>query len=217
MIGRRIVTTVAALVVFVLTIKALHVTLHVHLPFGWMLYLWFWLVIDGIQLTLLLHSFWHHPRVMDHRWFLPLFADLFPAVFTMYVPIHANTGTLEAIGVTLSVVAGLVLLAGYFTLRSSFSILPEGVRLVNKGIYRFVRHPIYSGYLIMVVAWSFLYDFNILGAVYFLVMVSLLSLRSSREESVLVRMVDDETAWHTWMNRTGRFLPRMKKMNEIRG
>jgi protein-S-isoprenylcysteine O-methyltransferase Ste14 len=87
--------------------------------------------------------------------------------------------SLMAIGLIISVCSKL-------TLRRSFGLAPANRGLVNSGPYRIVRHPIYTGYLLMYVgfllnnplAWNF--------TVYLLATV-LLVLRINAEEIVLTQ------------------------------
>ena len=45
-----------------------------------------------------------------------------------------------------------IIIAGKLTLGRSFGLMPANRGVVSSGIYRFVRHPIYAGYLITHVA-----------------------------------------------------------------
>lgn len=79
-------------------------------------------------------------------------------------------------------------------------------RLVTRGPYRWVRHPLYSiaglGWLgmgLMIASWPVL-----LGV---LALPPLLSLRAEREEAALVERFGDE--YRDYMRRTGRFFPRL--------
>jgi protein-S-isoprenylcysteine O-methyltransferase Ste14 len=59
-------------------------------------------------------------------------APLLPQVFT----------------VAFSVVGLAIVIAGKMTLGRSFGLMPANRGIVSSGLYRFVRHPIYLGYLI---------------------------------------------------------------------
>jgi len=53
--------------------------------------------------------------------------------------------------------AAVMLVAGAVALGSNLSILPsprEGAQVVRHGVYRWVRHPIYSGVILLVVGWA---------------------------------------------------------------
>jgi protein-S-isoprenylcysteine O-methyltransferase Ste14 len=66
---------------------------------------------------------------------------------------------------------------------SSSAEIKEGQELVQRGPYRYVRHPLYSGILLMalgLVVW-----FGLIGLLPFLVVFLILLIRSRQEESLL--------------------------------
>jgi protein-S-isoprenylcysteine O-methyltransferase Ste14 len=58
----------------------------------------------------------------------------------------------ELITVGLSVLGLLVVIGGKISLGRSFGLIPANRGIVSTGMYRFVRHPIYFGYLVTHVA-----------------------------------------------------------------
>ena len=58
----------------------------------------------------------------------------------------------EVITVALSCAGLAVVIAGKITLGRSFALLPANRGIVAGGLYRFVRHPIYMGYMVTHVA-----------------------------------------------------------------
>ena len=58
----------------------------------------------------------------------------------------------EAVTVAMSCAGLAVVIAGKITLGRSFALLPANRGVVSTGMYRFVRHPIYLGYLVTHVA-----------------------------------------------------------------
>jgi len=54
----------------------------------------------------------------------------------------------ESVAVPLAAIGLIVVVAGKITLGYSFGLLPAHRGLVDNGVYRVVRHPIYLGYLI---------------------------------------------------------------------
>jgi protein-S-isoprenylcysteine O-methyltransferase Ste14 len=63
-----------------------------------------------------------------------------PAALTPLVP--------DAATVAVSVVGLLIVIGGKLSLGRSFGLIPANRGIVSTGLYRFVRHPIYLGYLI---------------------------------------------------------------------
>ncbi len=94
-------------------------------------------------------------------------------------------------------------------LRDAYSgtvVIKDSHTLVTSGPYRWIRHPIYTTYF----AWTL--SFFLLTANWFiglaLVAISiLLASRVKREEALLLERFGD--AYRTYMQRTGRFLPRL--------
>jgi len=79
--------------------------------------------------------------------------------------------------------------------------------LVTDGVYRWVRHPLYSTYFVHILA-SFLFVSNWLvglcGLLYALVVIE----RVGHEEEMMVEQFGD--AYRAYMARTGKFFPRVK-------
>lgn len=78
--------------------------------------------------------------------------------------------------------------------------------LVTSGPYRWVRHPLYMMGLIGYVGFALLAE-NWFIAMLSLVVFMLLSIRTSKEETMMVEKFG--AAYLEYMQRTGRFLPRL--------
>jgi len=112
-------------------------------------------------------------------------------------------------GIGLDVLAGLLLV---WTLRCLGKNLTDTVvtrrehTLVTRGPYRWVRHPFYDAVALLLTA-------NALAAANWFLFVggaialALIVLRTSREEDRLVARFGD--SYRDYMNRTGRFLPKL--------
>jgi protein-S-isoprenylcysteine O-methyltransferase Ste14 len=114
--------------------------------------------------------------------------------------------TLDVV-VVASVVAGVVLLtAGTRGLGRNLTPLPypkdNGV-LVDRGIYTYVRHPIYGGLILVAFGWS-LRRGGGLVLLYATLLAGLLYVKSRREEGWLTARFPAYTAYRA---RTRRFLP----------
>jgi protein-S-isoprenylcysteine O-methyltransferase Ste14 len=83
--------------------------------------------------------------------------------------------------------------------------LQVGHTLVTSGPYRWVRHPYYVGFLLLVLATFLLTQNWFIGLVGLLVFI-LLAVRTPTEERKLVERFGDE--YRHYMARTGRFIPR---------
>jgi protein-S-isoprenylcysteine O-methyltransferase Ste14 len=101
---------------------------------------------------------------------------LAPAIGAAVVP-EAATATLSAGGL-------LVVIVGKMSLGRSFGLMPANRGVVSTGVYRFVRHPIYMGYLVTHV--GFLLANTTLWNVAILVAADIaLMMRAVNEEEVL--------------------------------
>ena len=80
--------------------------------------------------------------------------------------------------------------------------------LVTNGPYRYLRHPFYVATTLFVVA-GMLATANWFIAITGTVTLTLLIIRTSKEEELLVKRFGDD--YRHYMNRTGRFIPRVGK------
>lgn len=85
----------------------------------------------------------------------------------------------------------------------------EGHQLVERGPYRFIRHPAYTGILASGIGLSVVYLSPILGLLV-VVLVGIAYYRSSLEESLLSSPEAFGKAYTEYVARTGRFLPRVR-------
>ena len=88
---------------------------------------------------------------------------------------------------------------------SPYLKLQDDHRLVTHGPYRWVRHPMYSMLIGVMVGLGFV-SANWLLVVLFMVRIAFIFLRLGREEAMLVERFGDE--YRSYMRRTGRLLPR---------
>jgi protein-S-isoprenylcysteine O-methyltransferase Ste14 len=85
--------------------------------------------------------------VVDRTWSSRIIA----AASMVFVPLIKPAGTPLAPDIVTAFVSGLglsVIIAGKLALGRSFGLMPANRGVVSNGIYRFVRHPIYAGYLV---------------------------------------------------------------------
>jgi len=79
--------------------------------------------------------------------------------------------------------------------------------LVTGGLYRFVRHPIYSGLLLIGFCLVLLGGF-FPHIVFYILLVILLNIKASFEEGLLAKSYP---GYLEYSRKTGRFLPRLKR------
>ena len=123
------------------------------------------------------------------------------------MPLVEPASTLvRAVGGT-AVFAGLLVVFGAAVqLRSAFSILPrptETAKLVEAGLYRYVRHPIYSG-VVLVCAGASVYAWSPSAALVTVALAVWLDLKARREEAWLRERF---AGYAEYARRTKRFVP----------
>lgn len=101
-------------------------------------------------------------------------------------PTHMAAVAPELLTVALSAAGLSVVIAGKMTLGRSFGLMPANRGIVSTGVYRLVRHPIYTGYLVTHVAFLLANPgaFNIIALV---IADAALLARAVCEEATLAR------------------------------
>ncbi len=106
----------------------------------------------------------------------------------------------------LIVVGGTINLIGLITMRRAFTIMSEARALVTHGIFRYLRHPLYTGHMIMFFGSMLLRLHVITVALYMLFVVGQVT-RARIEERKLLRSFAE---YADYRNRTGMFFPNMR-------
>jgi protein-S-isoprenylcysteine O-methyltransferase Ste14 len=104
--------------------------------------------------------------------------------------------------------AGLWLVLGARIQLGFFSPAPRSdaaPTLVRNGLYRFIRHPIYAGELIVLLAWPFEYGAPVTFVIASLIGVIVIRDRARNEEAELLAQFGDDYA--TYMNVTDSIVP----------
>ena len=116
---------------------------------------------------------------------------------------------LQYVGVFLSLTGIILSLASVIALNRNLSAFPtpkQGAELVQSGIYKYVRHPIYTGILFFTVGVS-LYSENTLRLLIFFMLLILFRFKAAYEERLLQSRFSN---YATYKKTTGMFLPKMK-------
>jgi protein-S-isoprenylcysteine O-methyltransferase Ste14 len=81
---------------------------------------------------------------------IPILISFAPYNFTEMVPYHSEYYLISySISAAMIVLGGAVNLTGLLTLKKAFAIMSEARHLITIGIYKYVRHPLYLGHMIM--------------------------------------------------------------------
>ncbi len=118
-------------------------------------------------------------------------------------------GWLEWSGVGLGVVALALQVWVHSTLQEHWSARPQSSGthvLITDGPYRWVRHPMYAGLMLLFIGLSLISAFWPFLALGFL-SIPMFHRAASKEEAVMIGRFGD--AYHDYKKRTGRFLPRV--------
>lgn len=113
----------------------------------------------------------------------------------------------------LGVVIGIFCIFGIYWLFSSIGsgITPTSAtrkehKLVTNGIYRYIRHPLYTFGASLFVSFGMMADTWFIAALGILTFI-LMAIRTPKEEANLIEKFGDE--YREYMKRTGRFLPKL--------
>ncbi len=85
----------------------------------------------------------------------------------------------------------------------------EGHELVTTGVFRYIRHPMYSAHLLWGIAQALLIHNWIAGLASLVIVIPLYMLRVRREEHMMIDRFGEE--YREYMRRTGRIIPRLWK------
>lgn len=116
---------------------------------------------------------------------------------------------LQLAGLIFSIAGIIISLASVIILNRNLSPFPTpkpGAELIQSGIYKYIRHPIYSGTLFFTFGYS-LYSENTLRFLTFLALLILFRFKAAYEEKLLQNKYPN---YESYKKTTGMFLPRMK-------
>ncbi|MEO6844479.1 MAG: isoprenylcysteine carboxylmethyltransferase family protein [Ginsengibacter sp.] len=113
---------------------------------------------------------------------------------------------LQMVGLFLSVAGIIISLASILTLNKNLSPFPtpkQSAELIQSGIYKYIRHPIYSGILFFTFGFS-MYSENTLRLLIFFTLLILFRFKVAYEEKLLQ---DKYSNYAAYKKTTGMFLP----------
>lgn len=137
---------------------------------------------------------------------IPVLISLTPYTLPRWAPLSTPKHMYYYLAIMgLIVLGGLINLVGLFTLRRAFTIMTEARTLITRGIFHWVRHPLYSGHFIMFFG-SFLMRFHWYTVVMYILFAVGQVIRAKREEHKLEGVFPE---YATYKNRTGMFFPQI--------
>ena len=135
----------------------------------------------------------------------------FPGFFSFAYALHYPVWLRWLGAILLSAGIALLGLAHHHLGKSFHSLVvsKEGHELVETGPYRWIRHPIYTAYLMNYLGGGMLASNLVLTFVPMTLYAVLVAIRLEKEEAVMRETFGE--AYAEYAERTGRLLPRMKK------
>ncbi|RFN57807.1 isoprenylcysteine carboxylmethyltransferase family protein [Marixanthomonas ophiurae] len=105
----------------------------------------------------------------------------------------------------------VIIFLGILNLNDDLSVIhaKKEKPMVFHGIYRYVRHPIYSGILLSMIAYA-LFTASIFKFILTLIMGVVFYYKSDNEENWMVEKYEQ---YRIYKKKTGRFLPKLRNKN----
>ena len=122
------------------------------------------------------------------------------------VSVESLKTTLQSSGIAIGLLACLIMVIAAINLGKNLTPLPcpkDDAELVQTGLYRFVRHPIYFGVLLVALAWLFIFP-GIYVLAYAIGLFFLFDLKARREE---IWLVERFPAYRAYQAKVKKLIP----------
>lgn len=174
---------------------------------------WFWvatfivIIVAAILPYLKKKTASSHPRKQDVYFqvsgLILLIAILIVSFGNLDGPVYTIQSPLNIIGIIMFIIGLIISINAQATITKNYSWtlqIREGHTLVTNGLYTYVRHPVYLGTFIRVIAIP-IYASSLLGFLLGLLAIPILNYRIGLEERMLVEEFGEEYKQykeHTW-------------------
>ena len=114
--------------------------------------------------------------------------------------------TIQKIGLLIAVFGGVIIILALLQLNKNLSPFPtpkNNTTLLQNGLYKYIRHPIYTGIILLFTGYS-LYQNSFYKLGISLLLVVLFYFKSNYEEQRLEQKFPD---YKLYKNKTGKFFP----------
>ncbi len=130
-------------------------------------------------------------------------------IISQYLPLYDNE-ILGYFGILLMFVGGIILLTSRYQLnRYSYGggSLSEEIEqnLITNGMYKYIRHPIYAGGIVMTIGLELAFRSFIILSLHTILYIIIFKDRMNREEEVLLSKFGEK--YRKYMNETKRMIP----------
>jgi protein-S-isoprenylcysteine O-methyltransferase Ste14 len=137
---------------------------------------------------------------------IPVLISLMPYNLPRWAPFTSVRHLYFYMGISaLILLGGAVNFIGLLTLRRAFTIMSEARELITHGIFRYVRHPLYTGHFIMFLGSLLLRLHPVTVGMYVLFCIGQ-TIRAKIEER---KLKEAFSAYDAYQRQTGMFFPRL--------
>lgn len=176
---------------------------------AWRTGAWLFALFALSEVLFMAYTTWTKPLAISSDWWgwaAAIFVLLFPLFSTDFLVTREMIPVWRIItGDALISCAFVLELSALAFLNTSFTQLPEARKLVSKGLYRYVRHPLYMAYFVAYFGQAFIFN-EWLYWLTFVIFVVSQTLRARAEERVLLRVFP---LYGKYKKQTGMFTPRL--------
>ncbi|MFH1455909.1 MAG: isoprenylcysteine carboxylmethyltransferase family protein [archaeon] len=109
---------------------------------------------------------------------------LFTILIVYFITSKFTLNTFFILGFLLSIIGIIIWWLGKLTLHNAFTAMPKAKKLMKKGIYSKIRHPIYFGLSLILIGWMILFQ-NWIIMIIFSSLIMILIIRAYFEEKIL--------------------------------
>ncbi len=142
---------------------------------------------------------------------LPILISLFPYSLPRWAPYSSARHVYFYLAITaLILCGGMINLVGLLNLRRAFTIMSEARVLVVHGIFRCIRHPLYTGHFIMFFG-SLLLRLHPITIAMYLIFCTGQVVRAKIEER---KLKEAFPRYRSYQSRTGMFFPKLFGLKE---
>jgi protein-S-isoprenylcysteine O-methyltransferase Ste14 len=139
---------------------------------------------------------------------IPVLISLMPYSLPRWAPLTSMRHLYFYMGISgLILLGGWINLIGLLTLRRAFTIMSEARELMTRGIFRYVRHPLYTGHFIMFFGSLLLRLHPVTVGMYVLFCIGQTARAKIEERKLTAAFAEYEV----YRRRTGMFFPRLHR------